>query len=366
MGSTTVRKGDFAIKVRELTHEDMKEKFSDEKSLRFGQLFTDRMFFQEYNNGEWQEACIKKKAPFQLDPAAVVFHYGQEIFEGMKSYIHPNDEIALFRPFKNAERFNNSATRMGMPIVDTEFFVWAIEELVKLEREWIPRLKGASLYVRPTMIATESFLGVRPSASYFYYIILSPSGPFFPAGFNPVDIFVSAKYSRAAPGGTGEAKCGGNYAASLAASQEAIQANCQQVLWLDAVQRKFVEEVGAMNILFVIDGEIVTSPLTGTILDGVTRDSLFTLASDLGYTIREQLISIDEVTQGIQSGRLTEVFGCGTAAIIAPVGGLVYKDSRYSINDGQVGPVAQSLYDELTAIQYGEKEDPYGWIHKIK
>lgn len=366
MGSAIIRKGDFAIKVQELTQEDMKAKFSDEKSLRFGQIFTDRMFLQEYNNGEWQEACIKKKEPFQLDPAAVVFHYGQEIFEGMKAYIHPNDEIALFRPFKNAKRFNKSAIRMGMPTVATEFFVWAIEELVKLEREWIPRLKGASLYIRPTMIATESFLGVRPSASYFYYIILSPSGPFFPEGFKPVDIYVSSKYSRAAPGGTGEAKCGGNYAASLAASQEAIQANCQQVLWLDAAERRYVEEVGAMNILFVKDEEIVTSPLTGTILDGVTRNSLFALAPDIGFTIREQLISIDEVIEGIQSGRLTEVFGCGTAAIIAPVGGLVYKKEHYSVNDGQVGPVAQSLYDELTAIQYGEKEDPYGWIHKIE
>ncbi|MFX0117480.1 MAG: branched-chain amino acid aminotransferase [Candidatus Hodarchaeota archaeon] len=344
----------------------MKEKFSDELSLRFGQIFTDRMYLQEYKKGKWQEGLIKKYQPFQLDPAAVVFHYGQEIFEGMKAYSHANGDIALFRPFKNAERFQKSAIRMGMPPIESDCFVWAIEELVKLERAWIPKSKGTSLYVRPTMIATEPFLGVRPSNSYYFYILLSPSGPYFPEGFNPVDIFVSTNYSRAAPGGTGEAKCGGNYAASLAASTEASQAKCAQVLWLDATHRKYVEEVGAMNMLFVVDGEIITAPLTGTILKGVTRDSLFILAPDLGFTIKEEQIRIDEVINGIQTGTLTEAFGCGTAAIIAPVGSLVYKNERHLINGGRVGPVARKLYEELTAIQYGEKEDPYGWIHKFK
>lgn len=368
MDSATLTRGDLTIKLETLASDEMKEKYSDEGNLQFGRIFTDRMFFQEYRNERWQEATIKKYGPFELDPAAATFHYGQEIFEGMKAYCHPNGDIVLFRPFRNAKRFQDSAVRLGMPKVHSETFVSAIEELVQLEREWIPKSKGASLYVRPTMIATESFLGLRPSDEYYFYIILSPSGPYFKEGFNPVDILVSTKFSRAAPGGTGEVKCGGNYAASLAATREAAKCNppCQQVLWLDAIHGKYVEEVGAMNILFVVDDEIQTAPLTGTILPGVTRDSIFTLAPDLGYPIKEKSITIDEVIEGIKSGQLTEAFGCGTAAIIAPVGGLHYNSEYLAINEGQVGPIAQKLYEELIAIQYGEREDPYGWMHKIE
>ncbi len=364
--STSLVNGEFNIHVHALAPEDKKGKFSDESNLGFGQLFTDRMFYQEYTEGKWQEAQIKKLEPMEMLPSASVFHYAQEFFEGMKAYYHPNGDIALFRPEKNAKRFNRSATRLAMPKVDPKLFVWALEELVKLEKDWIPKkTKGASLYIRPTMIATESFLGVRPSASYTFFVILSPSGPFFKEGFSPVNIFVSTKYTRAAPGGTGNVKAGGNYAASIVASQEAITHSCQQVLWLDAVHRKYVEEVGAMNIFFVKNDELVTPPLTGTILPGNTRESVLTLATDLGYTAKEEKLSIDEIAESIQKGQITEVFGCGTAAIIAPVGNLVYNDQKFTISEGQVGSITRHLYDELTGIQYGEKEDRFNWMHII-
>ena len=366
MMSKVISNGRFEIVVEDLRPEDFKPKYTDESALGFGKLFTDRMFLQEYKNGEWQKAVIKKYEPFVLDPATAVFHYAQEIFEGLKAYKHPNGDVALFRPIENGKRFFNSAKRMAMPPVDPEFFVYAIDRIVALEHEWIPKTKGTSMYVRPTMIATETALGVHPSDSYYFYIILSPSGAYFSSGFNPVKIYVSTKYARAAPGGTGAAKAGGNYAASLIASAEAKKHGASQILWLDAVERKYVEEVGAMNMMFVIDDTIVTSPLTGTILPGITRDSILKLGPTLGYKVEERRLSIDEVVEGIKTGRLTEAFGCGTAAVITPVGSLYYDGNDYTINNNQVGPITKRLYDELTGIQYGEKEDPFGWIHKVE
>ncbi len=366
MTANLVTHGQYHIKIEELRPEDMKPKYTDESALGFGQLFTDRMFLQEYKNGQWQEAVIKKYEPFVLDPSVAVFHYAQEIFEGLKAYRHPDGSVALFRPEKNAERFRQSARRMAMPEVDPEFFVFAIDRLVALEKDWIPRSKGTSMYVRPTMIATEAALGVHPSDSYYFYIILSPSGPYFKSGFNPVKIYVTKEYTRAAPGGTGAVKAGGNYAASLIANLDAKKYGASQVLWLDAKEHKYVEEVGAMNMMFVIDDTVITSPLTGTILPGVTRDSILQLAPHLGYKAEERRISIDEVVEAIESGSLTEAFGCGTAAVVTPVGSLYYEGKEYVINDGKVGSITKQLYDELTAIQYGEKEDPFGWVHKVE
>ena len=366
MSSEIISNGKFSIVIEKLKDSDLPTKIKDIEELGFGKVFTDHMFLQEYDNGSWGQARIKKYEPFILDPATAVFHYAQEIFEGMKAYFHKKTgKVALFRPNKNAERFKSSAERMTMPIVDPEFFVFAVKELVRLEKNWVPKAKGASLYIRPTMIATEVGLGVHPSSSYYFYIIMSPSGPYFKQGFNPVKIFVSTDYVRAAPGGTGWVKAGGNYAASLIASIDAKKNGCSQVLWLDAIERKYIEEVGAMNIMFVIDDVIVTSPLTGTILPGITRDSILQLAPRLGYKVEERRISIEELIEGIQSGNVTEAFGCGTAAVITPIGSLHYKGKEYVINDGKIGEITRSLYNELTAIQYGEKDDPFGWVYLI-
>lgn len=336
--------------------------------IGFGRHFTDRMFTHRYTEADgWGEPSIGPYRDFILDPAAAAFHCGQMVFEGTKAYRRPDGGLNLFRVDRNVARFNLSAERMGMPTVDPQLHIEAIEILVGLEHRWVPDVESASLYIRPVMIATEAALEVRASREYLHYIIVSPVGPYFPDGFKPVSVYVSHDHVRAVRGGTGEAKTPGNYAGSIAVSEAARQKACQQVLWLDAVERRYIDEVGAMNIAFVYSGrEIRTPPLSGAILQGVTRDSVMRLTGDLDLEMHEQTMTIDEVWHDIESGEITEAFGMGTAAVIAPVGRLVYQDREVSLNGGDSGPVARRLFDELTAIQYGRSADPYGWTTVVR
>jgi branched-chain amino acid aminotransferase len=337
------------------------------EKLGFGQVFSNRMFTQKWTQVQgWHEAKIGPYAPFTLDPSTAVFHYAQEIFEGTKAYRRPDGKINLFRPWENAARFNRSARRMAMPEIDPEGHVAAMAKLVELEAEWVPSQPGASLYIRPTMIATEPALGVHASSSFLHFIIVGPAGPYFATGFNPVSVFVSDKYVRAVAGGVGEAKTGGNYAASLLVGEEVRSLGYQQVLWLDGVERRYVEEVGAMNIAFAYGKHIITPTLTGTILPGITRDSILKLAPDLGYSVSEERIEISRVLTDIDKGDITEVFGIGTAAVIAPVGKFGYQGREYVINNQQAGPASQHLYQHLTDLQYGRIADPYGWTHLVE
>ncbi|WP_456431496.1 branched-chain amino acid aminotransferase [Thermosulfuriphilus sp.] len=352
--------------VLELVPEDRRKAKPDPQGLGFGRYFTDHMFIMDYDRDRgWYNPRICPYRPLILDPAAIVLHYAQTIFEGLKAYRGKDGRVRLFRPEANMARMNRSARRMVMPEIDEEFALKALIELVRLEKEWVPQAKGASLYIRPTMIGTEATLGVKPSCSYYYYVILSPVGSYYAEGFNPVKIYVTDRYVRAVPGGVGDVKTGGNYAASLMASEEAKAKGFTQVLWLDALERRFIEEVGTMNIFFYFEDELVTPELTGSILPGITRDSVLHLAKDWGIPVRERRISIEEVIEGIRSGRLKECFGTGTAAVISPVGLLHYQGEEYIINGGETGELARRLFDELTAYQYGEKEDPYGWVRII-
>jgi branched-chain amino acid aminotransferase len=356
----------FCMDIEICPLETLKPRLADESKLVFGRQFSDRMFLMEYDAGQgWHSARIKPYGPFTLDPAALVLHYGQEIFEGLKAFRRQDGSIALFRPADNIHRFNKSARRMCMPEVDEAFFLRAIKDLVRLEADWVPRSEGTSLYIRPTMIATEAVLGVKPAARYYCYVILSPVGPYYKGGFQPVKIWISDSYTRSAPGGTGEAKTGGNYAASLLAAQEAAARGFDQVLWLDAVERRYVEEVGSMNICFVVDGTLVTSPLHGTILDGITRRSVLTLAREMGLAVEERALSVDELLDGAANGRISESFGTGTAAVVSPVGQLTYRDRTVTINNNQVGPLTLKLYETLTGIQYGRLADNHGWIEPV-
>jgi len=335
----------------------------NENELVFGQQFTDRMFVMEYDSGQgWHSARIQPYGPFQLDPAAMVLHYSQEIFEGLKAFRRPDGQIAMFRPRDNVARFNRSARRMCMPEVDEQFFLESMLKLIHLEERWVPHNEGTSLYIRPTMIATEPMLGVRPADQYLCYIILSPVGAYYKSGIAPVKIWISDFYVRAAEGGTGEAKTGGNYAASLYAAKEAAENGYDQVLWLDAKEKRFVEEVGSMNMLFLYDGKIVTSPLHGTVLDGITRRSVLTLVKEMGYEIEERALTVDEVMEGAKTGRLEEAFGAGTAVVISPVGTFCYKDTCVDLGDGTPGKLTMELYNRLTAIQYGRQPDEHGWV----
>ena len=338
----------------------------DESQLGFGKLFTDRMLVMEYAAGQgWHSARIQPYGPFSFDPACAVLHYAQEIFEGLKAFRRDDGRIALFRAIDNVRRFNRSATRMCMPEVEEAFFLDAIHQLVRLEADWVPRSAGTSLYIRPTMVATDPYLGVKPSDTYLCYVILSPVGAYYKGGFSPVKIWISDEYVRVALGGTGEAKTGGNYAASLKASMEAASRGFDQVLWLDAEHRRYVEEVGSMNICFLIDGKVVTSPLRGTILDGVTRRSILTLARDLGVAVEERALSVDEIFADIEKGRMTEAFGTGTAAVVSPVGQFTYRHHTAVLSDGQVGPLTLKLYETLTGIQSGRLPDQHGWVELL-
>ncbi len=354
------------IRIVPLPDEKKKPRFTDDTNLSFGRIFTDRMLMAEWKVGrEWFDARIEPYAPFVLDPACMVFHYAQEIFEGLKGYKWADGTIALFRPEMNARRFNRSADRICMPEVPEDLFIDGITELVKLERDWVPGSAGTSLYIRPTMIAVEPVLGVKPSDHYYFYVILSPVGAYYASGFHPVRIMVEDKYVRSVPGGTGDAKTGGNYAASLKAALEAKKKGFEQVLWLDGAHHRYVEEVGSMNMFFAYGDLVVTAPLTGSILNGITRDSVMKLAGTLGFNVEERQIDIAELVADIRSGKVTEAFGTGTAAVITPVGHLAYQDELHQISAGGVGRLTQMLYDTLTGIQYGRIEDKFGWIRKI-
>jgi branched-chain amino acid aminotransferase len=334
--------------------------------LGFGRYLTDHMFVMTYLRDKgWHDAVIQRYQPFCLDPAAMVLHYGQAIFEGLKAFRGKDDQIYLFRPAANFDRMNISAARMCMPAIPVSEVLEALKKLIELDRDWIPAARGASLYIRPAMIATEAGLGVRPANQFLFFIIKGPVGAYYPEGFNPVKIYVTDKYVRAVPGGVGNVKTAGNYAASIMAAVEAQRAGYTQVLWLDAVERRYVEEVGTMNIFFVINDEVITPPLTGSILPGITRDSVLRLTRDWGLRVSERPIAIDEVLAASRDGSLREVFGTGTAAIISPVGALYYKGEQYIINEEKTGVLSQRLFDELQAIQYGLRPDPYGWMVRV-
>lgn len=334
------------------------------EEFSFGATFSDHMFTQDYDQGKgWHDALISPYHALSLDPSAAVFHYSQEIFEGLKAYRKSDGTINLFRPEENCKRFNRSAKRIVMPEVDVQFHLDAIKSLVALDHKWVPDQNGASLYIRPTMIATTPKLGLGASASYTHFIIAGPAGTYFKGGLSPISVYVADEYRRAVKGGVGEAKTGGNYAASLYASEQVAKKGYSQVLWLDAVEGRFIEEVGAMNICFVYEGKrIVTPALSGSILPGITRDSILQLAPVIGYEISEERLDIKQILADIDSGKITEVFGCGTAAVISPVGTLCFENKDYVINNNETGAVSKHLYDELTGIQYGTKEDRFGWL----
>jgi len=351
------------IELRIKEKSELKPRPKDEATLGFGDIFTDHMFTMTYKEGEgWKDPMIKPYGPIQLDPAAMAIHYGQEIFEGLKAYKAKDGRILLFRPKDNFIRMNNSARRLCMPEVDVDFVLEALKKLILIDKDWIPSTQGTSLYIRPTMLATEPHLGVRPAKEYLFYIILGPVGAYYKEGLNPVKIYVEDKYVRASKGGTGEAKAAGNYAASLLAAEEAKKKGFTQVLWLDAKEKRYVEEVGTMNMFFVFDGRVATAPLEGSILPGVTRDSVIKLLRLWGTEVEERPIPIEEVIERAKNGSLKEAFGTGTAAVISPVGQITYKGVDYIVNRGEMGELSQRLYKELVSIQYGDGPDPFNWV----
>ena len=354
------------IEMNPANSDQLKPKPKDESNLGFGDILTDHMFLMDYEAGKgWINPRIVPYGAISIDPAAMAIHYGQEIFEGLKAYRGKDEGIYLFRPRENFKRFNRSATRVCMPEVDIEFAMTAMKKLIILDKDWVPRTEGTSLYIRPAMLATEPHLGVRPAKSYLFFIIIGPVGAYYKEGLNPIKIYVEDKYIRAAAGGTGEVKTAGNYAASLLAAEEAKKKGFTQVLWLDAAERKYIEEVGTMNMVFVIGEEIITAPLTGSILPGITRDSAIQLVKDWGLKVSERSLAIDDVIKAAKEGTLKEAFGTGTAAVISPVGQITYKGEDYIVANGKMGELSQRLYNEIVGIQYGEKEDPYGWREKI-
>lgn len=354
------------IQIKKASPKKRKIKPTDESQLGFGKVFTDHFFNIKYKEGTgWYDPIIEPYRPLQLDPTAMCLHYGQEIFEGLKAYRGKDGSIYLFRPIDNIIRMGASAERMCMPPMDEEIFFAAIKQLVLLEKDWIPRSEGTSMYIRPTMIATEAALGVHPANEYLFFIVVGPVGAYYPQGFSPTKMYVSRDHVRATRGGTGHIKAAINYAASLYASRIATSKGYTQVLWLDAIENKYVEEVGTSNIFFVIGDELITPPLAGTILPGVTRDSVIKLAGYLGTKVVERPITIHEVISASEDGSLKEAFASGTAAVISPVGELYFHNKGYVINDGKAGPLAEKLYTEILQIQYGQKEDPFGWSVKI-
>lgn len=333
----------------------------------FGNLFTDHMTMIRWTEGlGWHDARVQKRESIQMDPASCVLHYAQEIFEGMKAYRLKDGSTALFRPEENAKRFQASARRMAMPELPIDLFMASIEKLVDIDREWIPTIEGGSLYLRPFMFASEVFLGVRPAKEYLYMVIASPAGAYFKKGSSAVTIWVSEDYSRAAPGGTGAAKCGGNYAASLVAQAEAIKQDCDQVVFLDAAEHKWVEELGGMNLFFVMDdGRLITPPLTGTILPGITRESIMTLAREEGLSVSEEPYSIDQWKEDAKSGALRETFACGTAAVVTPVGTVKSSDGSFAIGSGGPGQLTEKLRSRLVDIQRGAAPDDHDWVKRL-
>jgi branched-chain amino acid aminotransferase len=344
-----------------------KTKPREDEPLGFGRIFTDHMFIMNYTEGKgWHDARIVPFQNISLSPAAMVYHYGQEMFEGLKAYKAEDGRTLLFRPDMNAKRAINTNKRLCIPEIPVEDFVQAIKAVVKVDEDWIPKAPGTSLYIRPFIIATDEFLGVKPSSTYMFIIILSPSGAYYESGLDPVGIWIEDEYVRAVKGGIGEAKTGGNYAASLAAQVKAHDEGYSQVLWLDGIERKYIEEVGAMNIFFKIDGVVVTPELNGSILPGVTRDSVIQLCKSWGLKVEERKISIYEIYEAQKSGKLEEVWGTGTAAVISPVGKLRWKNEVMIIQDGGIGELSQKLYDTITGIQLGKIEDIYNWTVEVK
>ncbi len=338
-----------------------------ENPLTFGTIFTDHMFVMDYEEGKgWIDARIIPYGPIELEPSAMVFHYGQEMFEGLKAYRTEDDRVLLFRPDQNIIRANNTNERICIPTIEPEDFMQAIKTVVKTDEAWIPTKPGTSLYIRPFIIATDPFLGVRPSNKYRFMIILSPVGAYYPEGLNPVKIWIEDEYVRAVRGGLGEAKAGANYVASLKAQVKAHDAGYSQVLWLDGVERKYIEEVGAMNIFFKINGTIVTPMLNGSILPGVTRNSCIELCKSWGYPVEERRVSAEELFAAAKEGTLEEVWGTGTAAVISPVGHLREGNNDFKVKDGGIGELSQRLYDTITGIQLGRLEGPAGWVVEVK
>jgi branched-chain amino acid aminotransferase len=354
------------IKVIEASPDKRKVKPADESKLGFGKIFSDHFFTMTYHTGRgWHDPLLEPYRSLQLDPTAMCLHYAQEIFEGMKAYRGKGGAIFLFRPTENIRRMNVSAKRLCMPLLDEELFFEALKRLLSIDKEWIPHGSGTSLYIRPTMIATEAALGVHPSNEYLFFIITGPVGAYYPEGFGPTKIFVSEEFCRAVPGGTGNVKAGGNYASTLHAGEIAKGMGYTQVLWLDSVERKYVEEVGTSNMFFVIGEELITAPLAGTILPGVTRDSVIQLARSWGVKVAERRLAMGEIMSAMANGTLREAFASGTAAIVSPVGQIRYREKEYLIADGKTGNLTERLYNEILQIQYGQKEDPFGWRIKI-
>ena len=336
---------------------------ADESKLGFGKVFTDHMFLVEWDAGQgWHDARIEPFGPLPIHPASTTLHYGAEIFEGMKAYRKADGSIQLFRPEENFKRMNRSAARMGLPELPVEDGMEALMALLKLDADWVPHNDGTSLYIRPFMLGDDHYLGVHGVSHAMFLIILSPSGAYYSTGLNPVKIMIEDEDVRAVRGGTGEAKCGGNYGASTRAGMRAEERGYSQVLWLDGVERKYIEEVGAMNIMFKIDGKICTPMLNGSILPGITRMSILEMLRAEGKEPEERRISVDELVEAAENGTLEEAWGCGTAAVVSPVGWLAYQDKEYTINNGEIGTVTQHLYNELTGIQWGRLPDEFGWV----
>jgi branched-chain amino acid aminotransferase len=333
----------------------------------FGRVFTDHMVTITWTpDAGWHNAGLRPYGPLALDPATAVFHYGQSIFEGFKAYVQPDGSIKTFRPDANARRFQRSAQRLALPQLPVDDFVAAADLLIEADRAWVPAEDEKSLYIRPFMMASEAFLGVRPANHVTFLVIASPAGAYFAGGLHPVSIWLSEEYTRAAPGGTGAAKCAGNYAASLIAQQEASANGCDQVVFVDALEKRWVEELGGMNVFFVFDdGSLVTPPVSGTILEGVTRDAIRTIATEHGHPTVERPIDIDEWREGVTTGHITEVFACGTAAVVTPLGRLAWRGGELTMGDGNPGKVTQDIRDSLLAIQYGHAPDTHGWMHAV-
>ena len=343
-----------------------KAKPTDQSALGFGNIFTDHMFIMNYDEGKgWHSPRIVPYAPLSLDPSAMVFHYAQEVFEGLKAYRTKTGEINLFRPEKNYARLNVSNERLCIPLIDEDFAIEATRKLIEVEKDWVPTLEGTSLYIRPFIIATDNHIGVRAAHNLLFMIILSPVGAYYPEGLNPVKIYVETNFVRSVKGGMGFTKTGGNYASSLKAQDEAKRQNYTQVLWLDGVSRQYIEEVGTMNVFFKIKGEVITPALEGSILSGVTRASCIDLLKSWGIPVTERRISIDEIAKAYADGTLEEAFGTGTAAVISPIGELKWDDTNLIINNNQIGALSQRLYDTITDIQWGNIADPFNWIVKV-
>ncbi|NBW70850.1 MAG: branched-chain amino acid aminotransferase [Bacteroidetes bacterium] len=337
----------------------------DKNHLDFGRTFTDHMFQMHYAEGEWQQAKILPFGPIQITPALNVLHYGQAVFEGMKAFFVDDKTINIFRPDAHHARFNRSCRRMCIPETTYDVFIEALVNLIRLDSEWMPQKKGTALYIRPFIFANEDYLAARVSSTYAYYIIMSPVGAYYAEGFNPVSLTTSPEFVRAVPGGTGEAKTAGNYAASFLPAQQAQANGYTQVLWLDAREHSYIEEVGTMNIHFVINDTLITPSLSGSVLSGITRDSVLKLAEHWGLDVQERRIAIGEVMEAAQSGLLTEAFGSGTAAVISPVGTIAHEHEEVKIGNGAIGPLAKRFFDAITGIQYGELEDSFGWTHTV-